>query len=106
VKKEIKVLKKVLNLLENGWCQDSWARDNDGNTCSVDSKYAKCYCLVGAVCKVTKSPSLRITVRHQLDSNIPINYGGLLSWNDNKRRTKQQVINLVKKTIKGLENEV
>jgi hypothetical protein len=105
---EVRVLKKVRDLIDGGWIKGSFAQTEDGESCSPNSKKSVCYCLLGAINRATKSRGLKTNVINVLAETIEPsdkdNFS-LAGWNDNKRRTKQQVLNAIDKTIKRLEKQ-
>ena len=96
-------LLKAADLLERkGWTQNVAARDVAGQSISCASKEAVCYCVDGAIQAVTVGSctpytdwaQTRATLRDYLD--IP----SLIVWNDNPRRTKEEVIVALREAAK------
>lgn len=85
---------KAYELLEQkGWCQRVLAKDVSGFNVRPEDKRACTFCAVGALYHCYDSDdAFNITV----DLNS-IHRKGLVSWNDTTGRTKQEVIDLLKK---------
>lgn len=99
----IKRLKGVRDLLERGWCQGAYARDEDGVSIPVGSKNAVRFCLSGACHLVGISASPRKDIKHHLvETAQKMGAPSLPAFNDT--HTKAEVLALVDRTIERVAN--
>jgi hypothetical protein len=85
-----------------GWCQGTYAKDVEGF--SVDPMYpdAACFCLSGVLDAVETDADYRSQAWQVLNEHILNNELGLsiVSFNDKKGRTKEEVLSLLDNAIK------
>ena len=80
------------------WCQDSKARDEDGNPCLVYAENACEFSLLGAVYKVYHGSAHYHFVSAYLQEIFnPFWEWPLLDWNDNPSRTYGEVLAFLEK---------
>lgn len=98
-------------LINVGWNQKHIAQNNNKERVEADDQTAVSYCAMGAVAKACNSfnstPNKReLDVIHALKSQLTLmNYkGGIITFNDNPDRTKEEVIVLFNRTIEN-QNE-
>lgn len=62
------VVSKAIELLEKGWCQRAFAKDQDGNQVPVDSPDACTFCTLGALIRagLEINPDTTTVSIHQL----------------------------------------
>ena len=91
-KKDAEKLLKVLNaaykLVSKGWNQAFYAKDAKGHSVDWDSKRAVSYCLAGALLKASKGDWIA-------EEYINSMFGAVVQYNDDKKRTKEEVLNLL-----------
>jgi hypothetical protein len=98
----IRIIERMILLLEKGWCRESFAKDNSGKEVRHNSPNATSFCVWGAL------------NRAQFDLNLPYNkvifsylsdkIGNLISYNDNAR-DKRTIIRKLKKIVKEAKEE-
>lgn len=77
---------------DGSWCQKLLAKDNKGKACAIQTPEAKSWCLIGGMYKV---------YGHNTNISDKIHDGimpeqSISIWNDNKKRTIEDVRALVK----------
>lgn len=98
----LKRLKGVRGLLERGWCQGAYARDEDGAICPAWSERAVRFCLSGACYRVGMNTSPRKDIKHHLvETAQKMGAPSLPAFNDT--HTKAEVLALVDRTIERVE---
>ncbi len=95
-KKTQKVLDKAIDLLDKkGWCQNQFAKDKKGCSVAIGSKEAASFCVQGALLKAGVNNlkfDTSLKVYNVLNQLVPEGY---IEWNDEKGRTKEEVIDLL-----------
>ena len=101
------ILKKARKLVEKGWTQGAYAKDGNGRILFFDDKKAVKFCPLGAIGRVTGSlyNAEAVGARYAVIDSIE---GGMLgfdiaSWNDDKKRTKRQVLAAFDRAIKAVK---
>ena len=93
------VLNAAADLLDKpgAWAQGSLALGSSGESLSVDSSEAVCFCIVGAIRRVSgfnrrpeKTVPLRQAVARSL--GLPGYKAPLVAWNDAPERTQAEVV--------------
>ena len=90
---------KAWELLEQkGWCQGVYARNLYGRKVDPHHKSACRFCLLGALDKIYDATSIAMMEAKQAlyQHVIPHNMG-LAEWNDTKGRTREEVIEALRK---------
>ncbi len=101
-------LEHLAELLESGWCQGAYARDEEGKV--LVSQYdlrAVSFCLVGGLLRTLGDPSsISMSVARKAlgDTLGGMHEGALTGWNDHKDRTKEHVVCLCLDTAKRLRS--
>ena len=103
----LNLLKRTRELIERGWTQGSSARDADGQPC--DLRRATCFCLYGALTQASYEEGgslmywIMDPIREPLiDSFIKATgIRNIVEWNDDAKRTKEDVLNALDETIKA-----
>lgn len=108
----LKILYRTKELLERGWNKYAFALDDNNWRIRYDDPKACSWCLTGAIWKANfelypevvstlqKTP-YKIIFRKMLDIlKLDTN---LTKWNDQPERKKEDVIDLINKTIKELQ---
>lgn len=108
MKSSIKILEAAYRLLKKGWTQKTYATDKNGEQCSYrkSDNVAVCYCLSGAI---LRSGGLPGEAAYQAIYQVlpkQYSYMGIVAWNDQPERTQEEVLDVVKKAIKGLKEKV
>ena len=84
---------KAWELIEKGWCQLDYARDEYENPVDIDDSDAVKWCLVGALDRIypdfTENTIMLTKVKNAIDL--------IAMWNDDRSRTKEEVVNLLKR---------
>jgi len=83
---------KVIQLIKKGWCQRQWASDHLGRSVDFNSPGACAWCLFGAVMAVKLSTISQIKIEALTGEDV-------LGWNDEKKRTKRQVLAMLRKAF-------
>ena len=92
--KAVRVARVAQEIVNNGWCQQAYARDSDGKPTLVDADDAKSFCVVGAIRKADdvydfRTPGTRwvYAALHKLTG-----LNEVFAWNDQDGRTKEEVL--------------
>lgn len=94
-------------LIEKGWTQKAGAHDAHGNSVSIGSPDAACFCLYGAIGAAIggKRPQEDPRMNEACDAldwelrGLGYSYS-FISWNDAPHRTKEEVLALIRR-VKG-----
>lgn len=91
-------------LVRKGWTQGLYARDASHSQVTPDDEYAVCFCSMGAVYRyIPKSDKKRTAYHiHALFAcvlNIDPTELHMGEWNDDPKRTKEDVLSLYDKAI-------
>jgi len=106
------ILKDMRNLLEapERWTQGEYARDEKGDYICSRSSRAVCWCLMGAVSKVTgseKAPDESVAVyeTYNLLDSLANKHGeaSTADWNDSKGRTHSEVLAFLDEAMQSTE---
>lgn len=82
---------------ENSWTQRAFARDENNIPVNEHDSHAICWCLSGAVYKIYGGKEFNYTVSKKIFNLLKSRIGGpITTWNDNIKRTIEDVRNLVK----------
>jgi hypothetical protein len=120
--KVLKMIDEVLDLYRNPkvWIKNTYAKDAAGLSVSCFDPEATYFCLIGAafrVGKVTRSPigsaaactidflkelEKTIAFRHTGDADSLLNAARVSTWNDDPKRTYEEVIQVLKDTKERL----
>jgi len=89
------VLEKAADLLAEpeGWTQDAFAEDADGNSVPIDSPDATCFCIRGAIMKVSGERSdgdFQKQAAHLMLNSFE--RSALARWNDDDMREQAEVV--------------
>ena len=99
------ILNAAADLIERtGWTQGEFAKDADGDPVSATSPFANCFCMFGAIYRVTAEVSPRGSIMADLAEEIlaeRVGYDHFSKWNDHPDRTKEEVI----AALRGVSNE-
>lgn len=85
--------------LESGWCQKTEARDSLGKPVNPNDPNAVCWCFMGSL--HTLSPEDTQTVLVKAAGVLGVDY--VTKWNDDPRRTKEDVLKLMDNLIKEFD---
>lgn len=94
-------MQPIIDLLtpQSNWTQKVEARSDLGNQVHPRSVHACCWCVLGAIEKV--SPSSKIQMREkialEIDPKSEDHYQTIANWNDHPSRTHIQVLDLLRK---------
>ena len=117
-----RVLDKLGDLLEQGWCQGAYARGKSGRQIDEHSKSAVCFCIQGGINKIARDigndsrqdmrAALAYTLTRELQDGLPnlnahvthvyVSESELASWNDTPGRTKRDAVKLCRDTAQRL----
>ncbi len=89
------------------WTKNALAKNANGHCCDVESQYATCFCIGGALMRVSKisynekaakqfCEANGIEPVHELGGSKPY-WLGMVRWNNDKNRTYEEVITAVRK---------
>ena len=75
--KEILSAARAIIANEENWTQGRYAKDKDGSSIGVNCSSAVCFCSIGAIYKITMSPShaMEVLRKHMGDSIMAFNDG-------------------------------
>lgn len=100
------------DVIVSGWCQEHYATNDQGMEVSMGSENAKCFCLSGGIQHVLRDvnhveanerfQACASALMDEMNGNEPPKYLCIIDWNDEKGRTKEQVIALLDTTIARL----
>lgn len=82
-------------LIEKGWTKGAYARDESGKEVDFDSPEAACFCIFGAMLRVTDgnpTPEMYDAMGLQLEK-------GFITFNDNANTKKEDVIAIFDKIL-------
>jgi hypothetical protein len=94
-KKEVLIQAKAI--IERGWCQGTYAIDNDGHPVDFDSQKAVAWCIRGATCLIAPDGYHNRYGAHELIKSITIT--PISQWNDEPGRTKEEVLDVLTQAI-------
>ena len=100
------ILKNALTKIKKGWCKGAGARNKNNKPVEWKSIQATKYCVVGAIFSTKFATYYEQEKAHVCffsANNIPPNVTA--TWNDNKKRTKKQVVAAFEKAIKRAEKD-
>jgi hypothetical protein len=106
----VDVLRRMKALLRKGWTQGWYARTAQGNYCRTDSKNAATFCLVGAHDRARRDLSGPVSLHYLMkcvggdNSNI-VGFDNIVDFNDNSKRTKKEILQVVDCAIKLAKEE-
>lgn len=106
MKRRIRVLlKQVRAKLDQGWCQDTFARTISGISANPKDESAAAFCMIGAIQAVTGNAKELNAVRNVLKNNLPKKKGhrSIVGFNDHQSTTKRRVLNVVDRAIRSTE---
>ena len=90
---------KAADIIESGWTQGVYARDEDGCSVYPQKKTAKSWCLTGALFAVAyttdKCISYGLIVDNLIENLALEDTPGM--WNDSPDRTQEQVVTLLRR---------
>lgn len=99
----VAVLEKAAARIASGWTQHEYARNSDGLRTNSQDPHATSWCAEGAVMASTKSDLLRVFALDFLRRGAGIEAGSILFWNDERGRTRRQVLAAFRRAIRLLE---
>jgi hypothetical protein len=106
-------LEKARELIQKGWVQKDFARDEEGNGVEDYEKNEKCtcFCLLGAIDRAVYpemnfSIPVETLVVGMLKEKYAYNRNGVIPWNDAPGRTQQEVIDILTDTIKACPKQI
>jgi hypothetical protein len=94
--------------IKSGWCQNQLAKDADGNVISLNSKTSVFWCIEGAVRAVDNNGWCAERALGEITAAIiatgfelpPKKISIINAWNDDKSRSKENVIELLDNILK------
>jgi hypothetical protein len=93
--------------LEKGWCQNSYALDANGKSVMPTEKDAVSWDLLGSLLSNTLSQDSYVkilrTMMKAMNYAVDDRFHLLMVWADHPERQKQEVIELMNKTIQLME---
>jgi len=104
-KTPVEVLKEAKKIVTKGWCQGHYAVDKKGGIVSEYSRAVSKCCATGAIFRAAGMQHSTVAFSF-LEKVIPHRAGessSIPTWNDNKRRTKKQVLKAFDRAIKAAE---
>lgn len=106
MKRRIRILlKQVRAKLDQGWCQNYFAKTSYGASTNPRHESAATFCMVGAIQAVTENNEEVVAVCAVLESNLPKKKGhrSVVGFNDDGSTTKLRVLNVVDRAIRSME---
>ena len=106
----IDVLKETRDLIldEDAWTQGTYARDADGDETGLFTKNACCWCLLGAIQKVSKDADIDAQNKTVIFMNEMARnrcYSSLTMFNDSIGRKHVDVIEFLEESMSELRAE-
>ena len=101
--KPSKILSTAADLFEAGeigWTKGYYARTNEGEMVPYTSRNAKSFCSIGIIYRLHKHLDKDNITRSFLNKILD---RSIIEWNDDKNRTKKQVIKVFRKAAKLAE---
>lgn len=93
-------LKEARRLVEAGWTQGVAARDHEGQPVAPQSSTAVCFCVLGAISRVTRSSvSMFNIILKTFDAVVPGDGWATEKWNDAPGRTQTEVLDAFDRAI-------
>ena len=101
------VLREARRLIqEKGWARMAWAKDKKKRHVHYMSGKASCFCATGALYRVTRGEIvLRFQAEEFLRRAIRLKTTCLAEWNDERGRTKTQVLRAFARAIALAEKQ-
>ena len=99
------VLQEARDLIEKGWTQHSFARDENGDEVEVFSDKAVCFCSLGALRRTSETAHQNIQAKTLLWDKVKVvsGYMGIASYNDYFLTDKKDVLKVFDEAIKSCE---
>ena len=100
------ILRKTAKLLEEkGWTKYYYAVDKKGQPVPPLSSKAYSFCLVGALCRIVDKDPLSgffgdCKKTKPIIKKLNVKVGELSNWNDDPKRTKEEVIKALRKAAR------
>lgn len=91
------VLRRAARLVERGWVQDEFARDERGNVVNPESPAACEWCAMGALMRAAAEDAAPDEARV---SCLPYLPSGLVRWNDAEGRTQADAVEMFTEAAK------
>lgn len=85
---------KAIDYIKKGWIQEAEAKTKNGVLCHAISPLAVKWCAIGAITAAYSNP---IDRQRAIDRLVYIIHRGIVTWNDDPKRTKKQVLAAFKK---------
>jgi hypothetical protein len=99
----LEVLRKARGLIEKGWCQGVYAKDENGKPCDPNSAAAESFCVYGALRRWAQRYSDEYDAATDRLGEEPECQHGISLFNDHEDRTQAEVLALFDRTIAKLE---
>ncbi len=97
---ELSILRRARQRIEKGWTQGASARNKNDHVCQTESRAARSWCLAGSLMPGSNTNSECIKRLRRLTRYTILNV-----WNDAKHRTQSEVLALLDRAIKEIEQE-
>ena len=97
------VYNKAADVVEKGWTQGAFARDEQGNIRASKHRRAVSWCLSGALFLVF-NPQFGLRSYKKIRNYLGIS-PSLSVWNDDLYRTQKEVVKLLRETAKRADRE-
>jgi hypothetical protein len=109
MKPEVEILTRMKELIQQGWTKHSYARNSEGISVNENDPKACSWCLMGAKYRALheKAPSMIVIYSGIIDNLFAktINSYALINWNDFHVAKKEDVLEMLDKTIQRAEQE-
>ena len=105
VRRKVRFLKKVEEIVQQGWTQRALARNKDGELTLVNHPDACRWCVVGAsfraanLLEIPYQSSTIDDLSHHIRQAAGIDLGKLGHWNDRQYQTQESVLATIRKAI-------
>lgn len=104
------IILKAAEIVDRGWTQGEFARDDKGDYCSALDEFAACHCTAGAMSRARAdlygightsdhdSYQHYREAHHRVEKELGV---PIPNWNDKPERTKEQVVSALTKIANG-----
>ena len=96
------VYNKAADIVEKGWTQGDYARDESGRGCGIESSDAVSWCISGAL-SLAQGP-YNFDDYSKLAALLGL-YQSLPKYNDHPSRTQEEVVELLRYTARRADKE-
>lgn len=95
-------LELTKEVVQKGWTKNYFARNADQDPVPITHPYATCFCLVGALRRVSNVRMVEIPIEAQLALQRVVGRQSIPDFNDDPETTKEDVINAIEEAIRNV----